>query len=76
MLKSISDPYARPALVAGLHGPRRRSRFVDANQPAATHRAGHEFARLIQLPGMSMETAIRAIMSVYPLDDFDPDPVR
>lgn len=25
---------------------------------------------------MSMETAIRAIMSVYPLDDFDPDPVR
>ncbi|MGY4372297.1 L-fucose mutarotase [Bradyrhizobium sp. LB1.3] len=32
--------------------------------------------RLIQLPGMTMETAIRAIMSVYPLDDFDPDPVR
>jgi len=25
---------------------------------------------------MTMETAIRAIMSVYPLDDFDPDPVR
>jgi L-fucose mutarotase len=25
---------------------------------------------------MSMETAVRAIMSVYPLDDFDPDPVR
>lgn len=23
-----------------------------------------------------METAICAIMSVYPLDDFDPDPVR
>jgi L-fucose mutarotase len=25
---------------------------------------------------MSMEAAIRAIMSVYPLDEFDPDPVR
>lgn len=23
-----------------------------------------------------METAIRAIMTLYPLDDFDPDPVR
>jgi L-fucose mutarotase len=30
--------------------------------------------RLIQLPGMTMETAVRAIMTLYPLDDFVPDP--
>lgn len=50
--------------------------FVDANHPATRIAQSTSSQRLIQLPGMSMEVAIRAIMSVYPLDDFDPDPVR
>nr|WP_247300188.1 RbsD/FucU domain-containing protein [Bradyrhizobium sp. 179] len=49
---------------------------VDANQPATRIAAATSSQRLIQLPGMRMETAVRAIMTLYPLDDFDPDPVR
>jgi L-fucose mutarotase len=49
---------------------------VDANHPATHIARTTSSQRLIQLPGMSMETAVRAIMTLYPLDDFDPDPVR
>lgn len=40
---------------------------VDANHPA-THIARSTSQRLIQLPGLRMETAVRAIMTLYPLD--------
>ncbi|MCP3370911.1 RbsD/FucU family protein [Bradyrhizobium cajani] len=77
MLKSI-DPILTPDLLWLLaamgHGD--DLVFVDANHPSARIAAATSSQRLIHLPGMSMETAIRAIMSVYPLDDFDPDPVR
>ncbi|MHB0768627.1 RbsD/FucU family protein [Bradyrhizobium sp. 5.13L] len=77
MLKTI-DPILTPDLLWLLaamgHGD--DLVFVDANHPATRIAQSTPSQRLIQLPGMSMETAIRAIMSVYPLDDFDPDPVR
>lgn len=77
MLKSI-DPILTPDLLWLLasmgHGD--DLVFVDANHPAARIAQSTSSQRLIQLPGMSMEVAVRAIMSVYPLDDFDPDPVR
>jgi L-fucose mutarotase len=77
MLKSI-DPILTPDLLWLLasmgHGD--DLVFVDANHPATRIAQGTSSQRLIQLPGMSMEIAIRAIMSIYPLDDFDPDPVR
>ena len=77
MLKSI-DPILTPDLLWLLasmgHGD--DLVFVDANHPATRIAESTTTQRLIQLPGISMETAIRAIMSVYPLDDFDPDPVR
>lgn len=77
MLKSI-DPILTPDLLWLLasmgHGD--DLAVVDANHPAARIAQSTSSQRLIQLPGMSMEVAIRAIMSVYPLDDFDPDPVR
>lgn len=77
MLKSI-DPILTPDLLWLLasmgHGD--DLVFVDANHPATRIAQSTTSQRLIQLPGMSMEVAIRAIMSVYPLDDFDPDPVR
>ncbi|MHC2775925.1 L-fucose mutarotase/ribose pyranase (RbsD/FucU family) [Bradyrhizobium liaoningense] len=77
MLKSI-DPILTPDLLWLLasmgHGD--DLVFVDANHPATRIAQSTSSQRLIQLPGMSMEVAIRAIMSVYPLDDFDADPVR
>lgn len=77
MLKSI-DPILTPDLLWLLasmgHGD--DLAVVDANHPAARIAQSTWSQRLIKLPGMSMEVAIRAIMSVYPLDDFDPDPVR
>jgi L-fucose mutarotase len=77
MLKSI-DPILTPDLLWLLaamgHGD--DLVFVDANRPATRIARSTASQRLIQLPGMTMETAIRAIMSVYPLDDFDPDSVR
>lgn len=77
MLKSI-DPILTPDLLWLLasmgHGD--DLVFVDANHPAARIAKSTTSQRLIQLPGMSMEIAIHAIMTVYPLDDFDPDPVR
>lgn len=77
MLKSI-DPILTPDLLWLLasmgHGD--DLVVVDANHPATRIAAATSSQRLIQLPGMRMETAIRAIMTLYPLDDFDPDPVR
>ncbi|WP_439495965.1 RbsD/FucU family protein [Bosea sp. (in: a-proteobacteria)] len=50
--------------------------LVDANHPAQTIAAGTTSGRLIRLPGLSMARAARAILSVLPLDDFEPGPVR
>ena len=77
MLKSI-DPILTPDLLWLLasmgHGD--DLVFVDANHPATRIAQSTTSQRLIHLPGMTMETAVRAIMTLYPLDDFDPDPVR
>jgi L-fucose mutarotase len=77
MLKSI-DPILTPDLLWLLasmgHGD--DLVLVDANHPAARIAQTTATQRLIRLPGMTMEIAARAIMSVFPLDDFDPDPVR
>lgn len=50
--------------------------LVDANHPAETIARATISGRLIRLPGLSMERAARAILSVLPLDDFEPQPVR
>ncbi|OYU47736.1 MAG: fucose-binding protein [Rhizobiales bacterium PAR1] len=47
--------------------------LVDANHPAETVAGGK---RLIRLPGLSMERVARAILSVLPIDDFEPNPLR
>lgn len=77
MLKSI-DPILTPDLLWLLaamgHGD--DLAVVDANHPATRIAQSTTSRRLIQLPGMKMEVAVRAIMTLYPLDDFDPDPVR
>lgn len=50
--------------------------LVDANHPAETVARATRSGRLIRLPGLSMERVARAILSVLPIDDFEPDPIR
>lgn len=50
--------------------------LVDANHPAERIARASVSGRLIRMPGLSMERAARAILSVLPLDDFTDDPVR
>jgi len=50
--------------------------LVDANHPAETIAAHTTTGKLVRLPGLTMERAARAILSVLPIDDFEPKPVR
>lgn len=50
--------------------------LVDANHPAETIASATTSGKLIRLPGLTMERAARAIISVLPIDDFEPEPVR
>jgi L-fucose mutarotase len=50
--------------------------LVDANHPAEAIARATASGRLVRLPGVRIERAARAILSVLPLDDFEPDPVR
>jgi len=50
--------------------------LVDANHPAETIASATTSGRLIRLPGLTMERAARAILSVLPIDDFEPGPLR
>ncbi|MFM7344241.1 MAG: RbsD/FucU family protein [Tagaea sp.] len=77
MLKGI-DPVLSPDLlwVLGAMGHGDDLALVDANHPAETIAAATASKRLVRLPGLTMERAARAILSVLPLDEFEPDPVR
>ncbi|MBN9440075.1 RbsD/FucU domain-containing protein [Bosea sp. (in: a-proteobacteria)] len=50
--------------------------LVDANHPAETIARATTSGRLVRLPGLTMARAARAILSVLPIDDFEPEPVR
>uniref|UniRef100_A0A9E7ZSK2 Fucose-binding protein n=1 Tax=Bosea sp. NBC_00436 TaxID=2969620 RepID=A0A9E7ZSK2_9HYPH len=50
--------------------------LVDANHPAETIASSTTSGRLIRLPGLTMQRAARAILSVLPIDDFEPEPFR
>lgn len=50
--------------------------LVDANHPAETIARSTTSGRLITLPGLSLARAARAILSVLPIDDFEPGPIR
>ncbi|SDG28088.1 RbsD/FucU family protein [Bosea robiniae] len=50
--------------------------LVDANHPAETIASATTSGRLIRLPGLTMQRAARAILSVLPIDDFEPAPLR
>ncbi|WP_043339143.1 RbsD/FucU family protein [Belnapia moabensis] len=65
------DPLLTPDLLHALasagHGD--RIAIVDANFPAAANAR-----RLIHLSGTDSVAALRAILSLLPVDDFEPDP--
>ena len=50
--------------------------LVDANHPAETVARATRTGKLIRLPGLSMERVARAILSILPIDDFEPAPLR
>jgi|HubBroStandDraft_6_1064221.scaffolds.fasta_scaffold1364763_1 L-fucose mutarotase len=71
MLRGI-HPLLSPDLLHALavmgHGD--RIAVVDANFPALSHAK-----RLIALPGVTAPAVLEAILSVLPIDDFEPHPV-
>ncbi|MDF1658872.1 MAG: RbsD/FucU domain-containing protein [Verrucomicrobiales bacterium] len=77
MLKGI-NPLLTPDLLYVLaamgHGD--EIALVDGNHPAETVAAETTSGQLIRLPGVAIEDAARAILSVLPLDTFVDDPVR
>jgi L-fucose mutarotase len=50
--------------------------IVDANHPAETVAASTVTGQLISLPGTRVDDAVAAILTLLPLDEFTPDPVR
>ena len=50
--------------------------LVDGNHPAEKIARATVTGRLVRLPGLTMERAARAVLSVLPIDDFTDDPVR
>ena len=50
--------------------------LVDANHPAETIARATTSGKLVRLPGLSMGRAARAILSVLPIDEFEPEPAR
>jgi L-fucose mutarotase len=65
-LDPVLGPDLLHALAAMGHGD--RIVLVDANYPATRGR------RLIQLPGIDMPRALQAVLSVFPIDTFIPEP--
>jgi L-fucose mutarotase len=77
MLKTI-DPVLSPdllwALAAMGHGD--DIALVDANHPAERIGRATTFGRAILLPGAGMARAARAILSLLPIDESEPHPIR
>ena len=65
-LDPVLSPDLLHALAAMGHGD--RIVLVDANYPATRGR------RVIYLPGVDMPRALQAVLSVFPIDTFTPEP--
>lgn len=77
MLKGL-DPLLSPDLlwVLAAMGHGDDLALVDLNHPAETIARATTTGRLVRLPGVAVERALAAIISVLPIDTFTPDPLR
>jgi L-fucose mutarotase len=77
MLKGL-DPLLSPELLHLLarmgHGD--DIAIVDLNHPADTVANATTSRVLVRLPGVAVERAVEAILTLLPIDDFSEDPVR
>ncbi len=77
MLKGL-DPLLSPELLHLLarmgHGD--DIAIVDLNHPAETVASATTSGVLVRLPGVAVERAVEAVLSLLPIDDFSDDPVR
>ncbi|MCU0820306.1 MAG: fucose-binding protein [Beijerinckiaceae bacterium] len=77
MLKGL-DPLLSPELLHLLarlgHGD--DIAIVDLNHPAETVASATTSGVLVRLPGLAVERAVEAILTLLPIDDFSEDPVR
>jgi L-fucose mutarotase len=66
------DPLLGPDLLSALRAMGHGDTIVlaDANFPAQSNAR-----RLVRLDGVSLQRALQAVLSVLPIDDFEPDPV-
>ena len=77
MLKSIDPVLSADLLwVLAAMGHGDDLALVDANHPAERIARSTSSGRLIRLPGLTMARAARAILSVLPIDDFQPSALR
>lgn len=77
MLKGISPLLSADLLwVLAAMGHGDDLAVVDANHPAETIARATVSGRLIRLPGVAIDRAVEAILSVLPVDDFEPEPLR
>lgn len=49
---------------------------VDDNHPAERIARATVSGRLIRMPGVLLPQALKAILTLLPIDDFEPDPIR
>jgi L-fucose mutarotase len=50
--------------------------IIDGNHPAETVASGTTTGQLVRLPGIRVEDALAAVLTLFPIDDFTDDPVR
>ncbi len=50
--------------------------IVDGNHPAERIARATTSGRLVCLPGVAIDRAMAAILSLLPVDDFEPEPIR
>ncbi|MBS7697250.1 MULTISPECIES: RbsD/FucU domain-containing protein [unclassified Chelatococcus] len=77
MLKGV-DPLLTPDLlwVLAAMGHGDDIAIVDANFPAEAVARATASGRLVRLPELNLARAVRAVLSLLPIDDFVSDPVR
>jgi len=77
MLKSIDPVLSADLLwILAAMGHGDDLALVDANHPAERIARATVSGKLVRLPGLTMGRVAKAILTLLPIDDFEPEPVR